>query len=72
MNHDKILEKIKELNSLRGRYKRDCKESQEKHHYHEISDKDFRKHESHFHDRYEKIRLEIQDLEHQLNELEKG
>lgn len=69
MNREKILDKIKELNSLRARCKRDFKEIQKKHDNHEISDKDFEKHNSRFHDRYEKFRLEILDLEHKLNDL---
>ena len=69
MNREKIVEKIKELNSFRARCKHDFKVIQEKHKNHEISDKDFEKHESRFHDRYEKYRLEISDLEHKLNEL---
>ena len=71
MNRDKILEKIKELNLFRARYNRDFKEIQEKHKNHELSDNDFKKHESSFHKNYEKLRLEIQELNHQLNKLEK-
>jgi hypothetical protein len=70
MNRDKILEKIKELNSLRARQNRDFKEIQEKHNNHELSDKDFEKHESNFHTNHEKLRLDIQKLNHQLNKLE--
>jgi len=68
MNREKILEKIKDLNSLRARHNRDFKEIKEKHDHHEISDKEFEKHESRFHKDYDKIRKEIQDLEHKLNE----
>jgi hypothetical protein len=69
MNRDKILEKIKELNSLRARYRRDFKEMEKKHNNHEMSDKDFEKHESTFHKNYDKVLHEIQELEHKLNEL---
>lgn len=70
MNHEKILEKIKELNSLRAKYNREFKEIQKKHINHEISDKDFNKHESSFHKNFEKLRIEIKELEHQLNKLQ--
>jgi hypothetical protein len=69
MTREKIIERIKELNSLRSRHNRDFKEIQEKHNLNEISDKEFEKHETNFHKNYEKVRHEIQELEHQLNAL---
>lgn len=69
MNREKILEKIKDLNSLRARQNRDFKETQEKYNHHEMTDKEFKKHEKNFHKNHEKLRHEIQELEHKLNEL---
>jgi hypothetical protein len=68
MNREKTLEKIKELNSIRARHKRDFKEIQEKHLNHEMSDKEFEKHESNFNKNYDKVQDEIQELEHKLHE----
>ena len=69
VTHDKILEKIKDLNSLRARQNRDFKEVQKKHNNHEMTDKEFEKHEKNFHKNHEKLRQEIKKLEHKLNEL---
>ena len=71
MNHDKILEKIKELNAVRAKHTRDFKQIQEKHRHHEISDKEFEKRQSNFHKNHKKIQQEIHDLEQQLNKPEK-
>ena len=70
MNREKLLEKIKDLNSLRARHNRDFKEVTEKHNHHEISDKEFEKHESNYHKIYDKLQHEIKELEHKLNKLE--
>ena len=67
MNHEKTLEKIKNLNAKRAKQNRDFKEIQEKHNHHEISDKDFEKHETNYHKNHEKLQHEIKELEHQLN-----
>ncbi len=69
VTHEKILEKIKELNSLRARQNRDFKEVKKKHNHHEITDEEFKKHEKKFNKNHEKLRQEIQELEHKLNEL---
>jgi hypothetical protein len=69
MNREKLLEKIKDLNSLRARYNRDFKEIREKHNNHEMTDKEFEKHEKNFHKNHEKLRHEIQEIEHKLKEL---
>lgn len=67
MTREKLLEKIKKLNSKRAKCKRDFKEMKIKHNHHEISDKEFEKHKLSFRENYEKVRHEIQELEHQLN-----
>ena len=69
VTREKILEKIKELNSLRARQNRDFKGMQQKHNHHEMTDEEFKKHEKNFHKNHEKLRHEIQELEHKLNEL---
>ena len=69
MNREKIQNKIKELNSLRARCQHDFNEIKKKHDHHEISDKEFQKHENRFHKHYEKLHSKIHDLEHKLNEM---
>ena len=67
----KIESKIKELNSLRARYKRDFKEIEEKYKDKIITEKDYENHKHKHELKMEKIRIKIRELEEKFEDMNK-